>query len=421
MSRQPSPFRRCLRSLSTTTVAASLALSALVVAPAPAVAAPPDEAPAEAGEVGGRVALLKFDGEGDDLRYSVQEALVNEGYEVTGVKQTASETGKKVKCKEVDEACEEKIAAYLEKNSKKKVDFYVYATVAPADGGTTSLIVYDIANKARVREFSFTKSAEDYIVALSLPGTIARSLVQHQRPLPAMTPEEQKIIDSLDEPEKTPEEIKADEARLEEIKKQQLAAYNSNLDAGPQDVDLRKDFKDFCRDGPREDKMIENPDGTTDRERDLRPVCKRGPVFGYWQPRAYVALVLASGGLVTTGLLYGLALGARGQWQSAVDDLEASGLSGTDPNNTCDGDVCYADLAGEVSASGQRVRNLALGGDIALGATVLLTGVLAIIISQDRAAAKNYISREKELRISDVRVGPMLGQDGGGLAASLRF
>src|SRR5690606_11716030 len=154
--------------------------------------------------------------------------------------------------------------------------------------------------------------------------------------------------------------------------------------AGEQTVDLRAEFKDFCRTGPREDKEVEGDDDEIIKERDLRPLCKRGPVFGYWQPRAWVALTLTVGSAAGMGIMYGLAAAARSDWRKAADALEASGLSDSDPNNSCDGDVCYADLAGEVSNATAQVRRRAIIGDVLLGSTVLLAGVLAIIIYQDR-------------------------------------
>ena len=36
---------------------------------------------------------------------------------------------------------------------------------------------------------------------------------------------------------------------------------------------------------------LEGDEILVDDPKDLRPVCKRGPFFGYWQTRAWVALV----------------------------------------------------------------------------------------------------------------------------------
>jgi hypothetical protein len=113
--------------------------------------------------------------------------------------------------------------------------------------------------------------------------------------------------------------------------------------------------------------------------------------------------------------MWGLAAAAKSDWRKAADELEASDLSATDPNNRCNADgVCYEDLAGAVSDATGQIRRRAIVGDVFLGATVLLTGVLAIIIYQDRQAAKGFISREKELRaLSNLRVAPVFGRING--------
>lgn len=425
IARSSGPRTRPLLGLA---VAASVAL-----APLPTLAAPPaegDAAPADAGaaaadaeDIGGTVALMKFDGDpGDELRYAVQSGLTDAGYEVSAIRVGPAEAAKKVKCKEIDAACRGKIAKFLTKNSKKELRFYVYGVTSPENGATTTIVVYDIAKDKTVKEFNYTRSDDDFIVALSLPQAIGAAVNDYQSPRAPMTAEEQQIIATLDEPEKTAEEIAEEERALEKAAEEARRGFNQGFDAGEQDVDLRADFKDFCRTGPREDKVVENEDGTTDRERDMRPVCKRGPFFGYWQPRAWVALGLTVGTAGAMGVMYGLALAARSEWSSAKDDLDAAIANGTAsaddpniPNNQ------YADLAGAVSESGKQVQRRAIVGDVFLGATILLGGVLGVIIYQDRSQAKDWLAREKELRLSDVRVGPMMTEGGGGAAASFRF
>ena len=57
-----------------------------------------------------------------------------------------------------------------------------------------------------------------------------------------------------------------------------------------------------------------------------------------------------------------------------------------------------------------------------LGSTVLLAGVFAIIVSQDRAVAKKYIGEQKELKaLSDLRIGPWMGGAGTGAGAAAGF
>ncbi|PRP96719.1 hypothetical protein [Enhygromyxa salina] len=404
----------------------------LVVAPLPVLAAPPNDAapadaPAEAeteATVGGNVAILKFTGDdykANDFRGRVQAALSDQGYTANFIKRSIDEAAQKNKCKPSDTSCLDKIGAYLNKNTASTYDFFAWAVV-PADG-VAKVIIYDIANKKKVVDLSLTSSAQDYILPEVIGGAVARRLVETQvAPTPA-TEEELQILATLDEPEETPEEIAAREADLAKAMEQASMDYSAGVDVGEQTVDLKRDFKEFCRTGPREDKEVEGDDGEVSKERDLRPACKRGPTFGYWQPRAWVALTLTLGSAATMGTMYGLAAASRGKWNTAKQDLEASGLSDDDPTATCNADgVCYADLAADVSTATGQIRNRAILGDVFLGATVLLTGVLAIIIYQDRQAAKSFIAGEKELKaLSNLRIGPVIGHDSKGAALSFQF
>ncbi|KIG11921.1 hypothetical protein DB30_02279 [Enhygromyxa salina] len=393
----------------------------LVFAPLPVLAAPPkDAAPADApaaeATVGGNVAILKFTGDdykANDFRGRIQAALADQGYTAAFIKPSLEDAAKKNKCKPTDASCLDKIGAYLNKNTTNTYNYFAWAVV-PADGVAT-VVIYDIANKKKAVEISMTSSAQDYILPEVVGGAVARRLAQTQVPAAAATEEELEILATLDEPEETPEEIAAREADLIKAMDQASLDYNAGVDVGEQTVDLERDFKEFCRNGPREDKEVEGDDGEVSKERDLRPACKRGPVFGYWQPRAWVALTLTLGSAATMGTMYGLAASSRGKWKTAKNNLDAAGLSSEDPTATCDADgACYADLAGEVSAATGQIRNRAIIGDVFLGATVLLTGVLAIIIYQDRQAAKSFISREKELKaLSNLRLAPVFGETQG--------
>lgn len=401
---------------------AAAPLPALAAPPAKAKAAPADEAaaPAEPATAGGNVAILKFEGDeykANDFRARVQTSLSDQGYTANFIKRSIQEAADKNKCKVTDASCLDKIAAYLNKNSSVAYDYYAWADV-PATGAAT-ITIYSIAGKKKVLEMTMVTSSNDFILAEVIGAAVARRLVETQvAPTPA-TEEEKGIIAALDEPAETPEEVAAREAALAAAMNEAGENFNAGVDVGAQYVDLKKDFDEFCRKGPREDKEIEGDDGEITKERDLRPACKRGPVFGYWQPRAWVALTLTLGSAVTMGTMYGLAAAARSDWRSARDELEASGLSDDDPNNRCDGGVCYEDLAGAVSDASSQVRRRAIIGDVFLGATVLLTGVLAIIISQDRAAAKQFIQREKELKaLSNLKIGPVFGETNG---AALSF
>ena len=422
MTRSIAPSTSLARRLIGTTLALGLA-----TAPLPVLAAPPSEdAPAASSAeqtVGGNVAILKFTG--DDyqagaFREKVQAALSEQGYTANFIKRSIDEAKDKNKCKSLDATCLDKIGAYLNKNSSVAYDFYVWAEV-PATGNG-SIVVYDIAKKQKVADVPLAMSYNDYILAEVVGAAVAKRVVESQVPPTPATAEEQEILATLDQPAETPEEIAARDKALADAAAAAAANANANLDAGEQTVDLKAEFKDFCRTGPREDKEVEGDDGEISKERDLRPACKRGPVFGYWQPRAWVALTLTLGSAAGMGLMYGLAAASRSDWKDAKDKLDASGLSGTDPNQACNADgVCYLDLAGDVSTASSQIRRRAIIGDVLLGSTVLLAGVLAVIIYQDRSAAKAYLSKEKELRaVSNLRVAPVLGTTNGA-AMSFEF
>jgi hypothetical protein len=390
----------------------------LAAAPVPTLAAPPaDEAEPAAAEpaASGNVAILKFDGDAykaNDFRARVQSSLAAQGYTANFIKRSIDEAAQKNKCKSVDAGCLEKIGAYLNKNSTTTYDYFVWATIP--EQGTATLSIYDVKGKKTVVDLSMLTSPNDYILAEVVGAAVAQRLVDTQVPRSPATEEEQQMLATLDEPNETPEEIAAREAALLAAMDEAGQNFNAGVDLGEQEVDLKKDFDEFCRTGKREDKEVEADDGEITKERDLRPACKRGPVFGYFQPRAWVALTLTLGSAATMGAMWGLAAAARSDWGKAKDELEASGLSATDPNNRCDDGVCYEDLAGAVSDATGQIRRRAIVGDVFLGATVLLTGVLAIIISQDRQAAKGFISREKELRaLSNLRIAPVFGETNG--------
>ncbi len=187
------------------------------------------------------------------------------------------------------------------------------------------------------------------------------------------------------------------------------------------EADLKADFESVCRNEPRKKRE------SKDDPKDLRPACKRGPFWGYWQPRAWVALGLTVGAGLGSAALYSMALAGRGPYNDSVDALDAynasvGGDARTDPNLATNGDQSYDALATEVSRTGSIVRRRAIVGDVLLGTTVLLTGVLAIIVYQDRSDAKRFIKEEKSLRaISDLKVGPMITRESKGVGLGFRF
>ena len=422
-----SSLSRALSLLVAATVCAA-PLPALAAAPLPLVASSLAAAPKKSAEPatdGKTLALLRCDG-GDaanELRATLQTALQDQGYTARGVALDTTTAAKKVKCKagpDSDE-CLAAVGKWLNNNPKTAADFILFGSVGEGAGAAVSIVMFDIAKGERVETFNTKFNEGDLILPIVLPQQVVTSLNDHREPPPPVTAEEQAILDTLDEPLKTPEEIQAE---LDAIKKAEEDAARAQQDAviNTDDIeaDLTKDFEAFCRkDGEPRKKRESKED-----PKDLRPACKRGSFWGYWQPRAWVALGLTAGAALGAGTMYTLALVGRGPYGDAVDALDAynaaaSGDPRRDPNAAAGG---YDALATEVSRTGAIVQRRAIVGDVLLGTTVLLGGVLAIIIYQDRNDAKTFIKEEKSIRaISNIRVGPILTRDTQGVGLGFRF
>jgi hypothetical protein len=390
----------------------------------------PDSAAAAAPATGGKtVALLRFGGPAPsrgDLRPLVQAKLEEGGYAIKSVALDLAAAGAKVKCKGSPDTpeCLATIGKWLNSSPKTAADYIVHGTYKAGTPLRGRFVVYDIAKATVVREFDVALAEEDLVGREVLPAAVATALTQHITPPGPVSEEEQKIIDTLDEPEKTPEQIAAEQKAVEDAQADAARAVADSqvIDTENIPVDLKADFKDFCRTGPRKKrKSREDP-------KDLRPKCQRGPTFGYWQPRAWVALTLTLGAGIGTIAAYSLALAARSPYKGAVSDLDAyvdevGGDPSKDPNLAENGDQRYDALATEVSRTGSIMRRRAIVGDVLLGATVLLTGVLAIIIFQDRTDAKNYIKQEKGLRAisKTFRFSPSIGKNSWGAGMGFEF
>jgi len=396
----------------------SFGVGGLMLAPAAEKAAAP--APAPAGNV---VGLMRFGGDPDaasGMRSQVQTDLEAAGYVVKGVALDIDAAAAKVKCRGGGDECAGKVAEWLIKGGAKggtTYNFLVYGTWSsdPAKPGT--LVVYDVAQKKKVRELTPAGTVDDLILPLALPRELAAALKEYQTPPPPATEAELKVIAELDEPSKTPEELRAE---ADAIKKSQDAVdsgASESIDTSGVTVDLNKDFKQFCRTGPRKPRV------NKDDPKDLRPACKLGPKFGYFQTRAWVALGLTGGALITSGIFYALGLAARGPYKDSVKALEDSGNTGLDPTTHAQ----YTQLASQVAADGNTMRRRLIGGDVALLTTVLLGAVLGIIIYQDRSDAKAFIRQEKSLkaisglRPKNFRGGPMLGTTMQGVSFGFDF
>lgn len=391
-----------------------------------AIAAPakPAAAPATNGKT---IALLRFSGASTtDLRGGIQTVLEEKGWSIKSVALDLAAAGAKVKCKgdvgSLD--CLDTIGKWLNSNPKTAADYIIHGKYIAGTPNRAEVVVYDARKNTVVRGFELTLSETDLIGPVVLPQTLAQAMDEYLTPPEPITEDEKKIIAALDEPDKTPEEIAAEAKAIQDAEDAAAKAASAGIEIDTENipVDLKADFKDFCRTGPRNKrKSREDP-------KDLRPSCKRGPFWGYWQPRAWVAMGLTIGAGIGTIAFYGAALAARGPYKDSVDALdgylgEVGGDPRRDPNFATNNGQSYDALATEVSRTGSVVRSRALIGDVLLGSTALLAGVLTIIIFQDRTDAKNYIKQEKGLRAisKTMRFTPVVTKQGGGLGFGMKF
>jgi len=405
---------------------------AMVLAPLPALAGPaeaaapaaaaPAAAPAPATPAGGVVGLMRFTGDADaasGMRSSVETELSGAGYTVKGVALDIEAASAKVKCKAAPDECVGKVAEWLIKGAKggTTYNFLVYGFYTVDPTKTTRIVIYDVAKKQKVGERTATGTPTDLILPLALPRALAATLRDYQSPPAPITEAEQKALTELDEPGKTPEELRAEAEAIKRAEDAVDTGLTESLDTSGVKVDLKADFKAFCRTGPRKPKV------NKDDPKDLRPACKLGPRFGYFQTRGWVALGLTAGALVASGVFYSLGLAARKPYKDSVAALDAAGLDPTDPTTSDQ----YTALASDVAGKGFTMRRRFIGGDVALLTTVLLGAVLGIIIYQDRSDAKEFIRQEKSLKsISRIkpknfRGGPVIGTQMQGVSFGFDF
>ena len=353
--------------------------------------------------------MARFSGDADaanSMRSQVQTDLEAAGYTVKGVALDVAAASGKVKCRGGADECMPKIAEWLIKGAKggATYNFLVYGSWSSDPTKPGSLVIYDVAQKKKIRELTPAGTVDDLILPLALPRELAASLKEYQSPPAPATEAETKTIAELDEPAQTPEELRAEQEKIRLAEEGAETGMSESIDTSGVAVDLNKDFKAFCRTGPRKPRV------NKDDPKDLRPACKLGPKFGYFQTRGWVALGLTGAALVATGIFYSLGLAARGPYKDSVNKLKDSGLDPNDPTTNPQ----YVALASDVAAKGNTMRGRFIGGDVALLTTVLLGAVLGVIIYQDRTDAKEFIKQEKSLKAisrkpANFRGGPVLG------------
>ncbi len=195
-----------------------------------------------------------------------------------------------------------------------------------------------------VRRFEFFADVDDLILPIVLPLAVERSIETHGQPEPPLTEAEQAMMAELDAD--PPAEPGFD-----------CGPPNCCYPAGPElppaegvrEIDLRRDFKVVCREGP--------PGAVGDWQRGLdpRPPCRLGPTWGYLRPRSWVLLGLTATALAGTASLY------------------AVSATASDPA-----------VAGPTRA----------GGHAMVGVSVGLGAVLGILVASDRRQARRALGRE---------------------------
>lgn len=338
----------------------------------------------------------------NELREGIKAALVAQEYAVTSVALSLTDVGKQMKCDPSEVECIASFGRRLASDPNAKADFLVYGTVsARADGASVvTLHSFAVPQEKVVDSLTVTMLPDDLLVSTAVTFGVGRGLDRVRDPEP--TDEETAVLAQLDEPEKTAEELEAERQALAEAAASVEAGSVELDESGEIVVDLRRDFKDFCRDGKRRRRA------SLSDAKDVRPACKRGPFFGYWQPRSWAALALTGGAAIAAIGVYGAALAARSDYKQASDDVDAyiasvGGDPAIDPYVVDDGGDTYAALAEEVSRTGDVMRQRAIVGDALLGTTVVLAAILAVVVSQDRREAKRYIEEEKSLRAIEAK------------------
>ncbi len=418
--------------------AAPVAQSTQPAATEPAANEPATETPAE-GEAPAvaeatwspkTVALLRFTGDGvDTLRESIKDELSARGHTVRALGIDLEAAAGKLKCKDAPASvsCLGKLGAWLGQKERTRADFIVSGKGTRGDNGlvTVEVLIFDVASGETIDDTRALLLPSDQVLPVVLPIAMTTRIDAAIAPMGPLSEEEQRIVAELDEPEKTPEELRAEQARIDEAMQGAGKKYLDEVGGDIEliDYDLKKDFKDFCRNGPRRKRE------SKDDPRDWSPSCKLGTFWGYWQPRAWGALVLTGIAAVATLSFYGAALAKNKSYKDARSKLNDYVGEGDPVNRPADVGPRYVDLASEVREQSSKMRRFAIYGDVALGATVLLGGVLGIIIYQDRTEAKRFLREEKQARaidkgahrIEDLRVGPMWSRDTRGVGVGFRF
>ena len=264
-------------------------------------------------------------------------------------------------------------------------DVLVTGTVERGVQGGVHVVVFDARAGVRLALISTTYADGDDVTPIVVPERVVAAIADLER-----GPETEAVA-GLDEPDKSSAQLARESERIERAQRDAERRVRAQLaETIDVPVDLKRDFRSVCRSGPRRVRLRDDP----------RPRCERGPFFGYWQPRSWVTLGLASAALVTTGVFYGLAAATREEHEEAQ----------------AEGDEA------RIAETGAQLQQRALFGDIAIATTALLVGVLVISVVVDRYEAKRFVRATKVKRmLATLPVSVGVGRGSAGALLRLRF
>ncbi|MBC8072878.1 MAG: hypothetical protein IAG13_31440 [Deltaproteobacteria bacterium] len=280
------------------------------------------------------------------------------------------------------ETCLSEAATRL-RASGARFDVLVTGTVHYGVPDGVHLVAFDASTSATLEAITTSYLSGDEVAPVVVPQRLVAA-IGGEVTSPELSPREAEVMASLDEPPKSPEQLARETEQLALAEREATARAREELEYELHvPVHLRTDFREVCETGPRRGGERDTP----------RPRCERGPFFGYWRPTSWVALGVASGALVATGVFYGLAAATRTQYRDAL----------------------AADDEARIAETGAQMRQRALLGDVALATTGLVAGIMVISVVVDRFEAKRMVrSRKIERMLARFPIAVTAGRHGAG-------
>lgn len=239
-----------------------------------------------------------FGGEPHAIERDVSDALAAEGWAVVPGPPLPAEA---VGCDEqpIPTSCE---APTVERWRAEPTNarFLVLGSVVPAVGGpAVEVRIFDreLAEGSPTTVLQARMRQGDVVLPVVFPTAVSGAIAERIEPPPPPTEAELDAMARLDDPPAAP---------LDPCEVGFCCRYPAPApppdpsELTLDDIDLRDEFETICRVGPpRGPRWVGDPE-------DLRPICRRGPVWGYVRPRTWAvgSLFVASSG--ATALAFGL-------------------------------------------------------------------------------------------------------------------